>query len=96
MREYWIGHNVVGFDGTVLEIFGATDVHRYHLYHLRELTLSRSRSGRRSLSIYAHGGRGLPCLGDLDETAMPAVEALIADVNAARRARGWPEVPCNQ
>ena len=93
MQEYWLGHNVVGFDGIVLELFGATDVHRCHLYHIQSFQLSRTRSGRLSLYVHAQGGRGTPSVGDLDESALPAVEALVEAVNGARQARGWPLIP---
>ena len=90
MREYWFGHNLVGFDGAVLELFGGTDVHRYHIYHLQSLELSTSHSGRRSLNVYAQGGRGAVSLPlEPDDSA---ARALAASVDAARAARGWPPV----
>ncbi len=93
MKEFWVGSNVVGFDGSVIEIFGAVDVHRYHLYHIQSIEVSRSRKGRLSLQIFAQGGRGMPSLGGFDDSALPAIEELVEAVNSARNERGWEPVP---
>ena len=92
MQEYCIGTTVVGFDGTVLEVFGTAHVHRYHLYHIRELQLSQSRSGRYSLYINAQGGQGTPAIGIDHPDSLPIAQALIDAVNAARQSRGMPPV----
>ena len=93
MDEYWIGTRVIGFDGTVLEVFGASHVHRYHLYDLQSLKLSETRSGKTSLAVMAQGGRGVPMFTLDNEHHVAAAHALIDAVNQARAARGWPPVP---
>lgn len=93
MQEYWIGGTVIGFDGTVLEVFGITDVHRYHIYHIDSIRLSVSRRGTRTCTVLARGGRGTAMLTLETEEQAAAADALVAAVNQARAARGWPPVP---
>lgn len=92
MQEYWIGTTVLGFDGTVLEVFGSTDVRRYHIYDITGLRLSTTRSGKRTLTPMGPG-RGVAMLMLENDQHLAAAEALIAAVNGARAARGWPPVP---
>ncbi len=91
MQEYWIGTAVLGFDGTVLEVFGTGDVSRYHIYHIQCLKLSQSRSGRRHFTVIAAGPAAMLELETPQHLA--AAEALITAVNQARAARNWAPVP---
>ncbi len=92
MHEYWIGTTVFAFDGTVLEIFGLSDVRRYHIYHIQCLKLSQARRGTMTLTVMAPG-RGTPMLTLENEQDVAAAEALIAAINQARAARNWSAVP---
>ena len=92
MQEFWLGHNLAGFDGSVLEIFGHTHVFRHHLFHIQSLELKQRRNGTFSLSVYAEGGDGMAVLGDLKGSGLQAARALMDAIDAARQARGWPPV----
>ena len=83
MNEYWIGTNVMGFDGTVLEVFGMTDVQRFHIYQLHGFLLSA-----KSFSIIGPG-RGTPSLRLESEQDRGVANAVVSAVNEARAARGW-------
>ncbi|MBI2894814.1 MAG: hypothetical protein HYY06_14765 [Deltaproteobacteria bacterium] len=92
MREYWLGGTVIGFDGTVLEVFGCTYVTRHHIYQLRGLLLGQARSGKWRLAVDGPG-QGTPYLELDSEHDVAGARALIEAVNEARTARGWPPVP---
>ena len=93
MQEYWIGTTVLGFDGTVLEVFGSSDVHRHHLFHIQALKYSTARSGRRTFTVVATGGRGVVMLMLENSQHASSADALVVAVNQARAARGWQPVP---
>ena len=92
MKEYWLGHHIVGFDGFVLELFGVSEVRRYHVHHLQSFELRQRRRGGLSLFIAAQGVGGGISL-NLDASARNQLDELVNAVNAARHARGLPPVP---
>lgn len=87
MPEYWIGENLLGLDGDVLEIFiGVQPSARHHIYHLSQFQL-RSRS----LGVVARSTSHVIRIAGPEEEAV--ARGLIDAVNRARAARGWGPVP---
>lgn len=86
MREYWIGEDLVGFDGTVLEVFSTQESFRLHVYHVRQFQLSA-----KLIAIVGPSGSRLLRFKSPEHASV--AHAIIDAVNQARAARGWPAVP---
>jgi len=76
------GDNLVAFDGRVLELFGFSDPHRYHVSNLRIKVDDPDRKGRVPISIGHASKRGGAMFG-VEPEDWPGVKAVVDRAAAA-------------
>ena len=75
---------IVAFDGRILEIFRTLwegKTRRYHAAMIAEIQVQTDKKGAHMLSLKAHAG--YTDLLSVDNTALPAVQELVAQVQQA-------------
>ena len=79
--EAWAGTTGVAFDGRVVEVFGFSDSHRYHLREVEVEVADPDRKGRRRVLIgRGGGGAGLR----VEAADWPAMEGVLQRLSAAK------------
>lgn len=79
--EAWAGTIGVAFDGRVVEVFGFSDSHRYHLREVEVEVADPDRKGRRGVLIGRGGGGAGFKVEDAD---WPAMEGVLQKLSAAK------------
>ena len=79
--EAWAGANGVAFDGRVVEVFGFSDSHRYHVREVEVDVADPDRKGRRGIRI-GRGGGGAAF--KVEAADWPAMEGVLQRLSAAK------------
>ena len=84
--EVWTEKFPITFDGLVVEAFTTGDNGRYHIAHIKEISLGQGRKGGWHVTIDAFPYGGLSNF-DIPDSSVTGVQQLIAEVNRVRHER---------